>query len=100
MHDHPSDERQSSMKPTLKSLIIGALCLLAGSGPLNAAACDTAWTKGGYKTYRQVESEVRSKLGQVKILRVKLCSQGSDSYFQVVVLNASGTVQNIRVPAR
>jgi hypothetical protein len=87
------------MSQILKSLVIAASCLLAGPAPVNAG-CNAAWTKKGYKSYRQVESEVHSKLGQVKILRVRLCSQGSESYFQVVVLNASGTVQNLKVPAR
>ncbi len=85
-----------------RSIALLALILIASltGGAGDAASCNTTWTKGGYKSYRQVESEVRSQHGDVKILRVMLCGEGEGAYFQVVVLNPGGKVQNVRVAAR
>lgn len=77
-----------------------ALSLLVAGATGVRAGCDTKWTKSKYKSFRQVESEVRGQLGDVKILRVLLCGEGAGAHFQVVVLNAAGTVQNIKVAAR
>lgn len=83
--------------------LIASLILIAGllPGPVHAAkGCNTTWTKGSFKSFRQIESEVRAAHGDVKILRVLLCGEGANAYFQVVVLNRSGTVQNLRIAAK
>jgi hypothetical protein len=78
---------------------VTAAPLFPAADRLHAQACDTKWTGSQYKSYRQVESEVRGQLGDVKILRVMLCGEGAGAYFQVVVMK-SGTVQNVRIAAR
>jgi hypothetical protein len=71
------------------------------SGPaLAKETCIHAWGKGNYKTHKQLENELRGVLENAKILRFSLCGSGNDHYFQVTILEASGKVRVIRVPAR
>jgi hypothetical protein len=62
--------------------------------------CTHAWGKGNYKTHKQLENELRGVLENAKILRFSLCGSGNDHYFQVTILEASGKVRVVRVPAR
>jgi hypothetical protein len=62
--------------------------------------CTHAWGKGNYKSYKQVEHELRGLLVNAKILRFSLCGSGNDHYFLVTILEARGKVRVVRVPAR
>jgi hypothetical protein len=76
-------------------------CLLLNWEPCQAKeTCTHTWGKGPYKTYGQIQSEVRNKFGNVKILRLALCGGTGQHYFRVVVLQTPGTVKSVQIPAR
>jgi hypothetical protein len=79
-----------------------AVCCLLFRGDLAAAkeTCTHAWGKGSFKSHQQLESELSAWLTHGKILRFSLCAAGSEHYFQVTILEASGKVRVIRLPAR
>ncbi len=68
-------------------LVIGLTILFA---PAVAQACTTSWSKSQYKSYAQVQSEVRSRVGNARVLSVELCGSGASAYFRVVVLTENG----------
>jgi hypothetical protein len=71
------------------------------SGPARAKdTCAFAWGKGNFKSYKQVEKELRGWLTNAKILRLSLCGSANDHYFLATILEAAGKVRVIRVPAR
>ncbi|MBI4724521.1 MAG: hypothetical protein HY765_05950 [Rhodomicrobium sp.] len=74
--------------------------IFRGDFALAKEMCTHAWAKGSYKSHKQVESELRERLANAKILRLSLCHSGEDYYFQVTILEASGKVRTVRVPAR
>ncbi len=78
------------------------LCCLTVPANLAMAkeTCAFAWGKGSFKSHKQVESELRELLSHAKILRLSLCRSGDDNYFDVTILEATGRVRTLRVPAR
>jgi hypothetical protein len=87
------------MKYICTALLI-CTTVFCGDAVLAKDACTHAWGKGGYKSHKQVEEELRGWLIDGKILRLSLCSSGNDHYFLVTILQAAGKVRVIRVPAR
>jgi hypothetical protein len=63
-------------------------------------SCTHEWRKGRYKTHQQLERELRPWLRNGKILRFSLCTSGNDHYFRITILESSGKVRIVRVPAR
>jgi hypothetical protein len=63
------------------------------------AACISSWSKSEYKSYGQVQADIQSQLGNVRILKVALCIQGAKSYFQIVVMDGKGVVRTLQIGA-
>jgi hypothetical protein len=61
--------------------------------------CAPNWTANKYKPFGKVQTEIRKRYGDVRILRVALCGQDADAYFQIVILSGKGTVRRVRVAA-
>jgi hypothetical protein len=95
--------RMLNSEPIMKRLsaAIFVCFLVFGAGRTFAKdTCTHTWVKGNYKTFRQVEAELRAKLSDAKILRFSLCRSEKEHYFQVTILQAVGKVLVIRLPAR
>lgn len=82
-------------------MVVCALSLTAllGGLPEVHAACRSSWSKSGYKSYAEIKSEVRRRLGNVQIVRVQLCGEGRGEYFHVVAIDRKGG-KTIRVELR
>ncbi len=84
--------------------IIALLIALAAPFTLaNAQACTSSWSKSGYKSYSQIQREVRAQLGDARIVRVELCGSGGSAYFRVIALtggDGSATRRELRISAR
>ncbi len=80
-------------------LISAAICR---SDPVSAReiTCTHTWGKGNFKTFRQVQEELQERLANGKILRLSLCGNANDHYFQVTILEASGKVITVHLAAR
>jgi len=87
------------MKHLCAALLL-ATALWHGEPALAKEACTHTWDKGEYKTFKQVEEELKGRLGNAKILRLSLCGATNDHYFQVTILEASGKVVVLRLAAR
>ena len=62
--------------------------------------CTHTWGKGKYKTFKQVQGELHDLLLNGKILRLSLCGAENEHYFQVIILQRTGKVLVVRLPAR
>ena len=83
-------------------LALFVYCLTTGAyaaSPPTKEGCTHTWGKGHFKTFKEVENEIHSKLGSVKIIRMALCGAADDHYFRVTVLHPSGTVDSVQIAA-
>jgi|EndMetStandDraft_5_1072996.scaffolds.fasta_scaffold64946_3 hypothetical protein len=89
-----------AMNQFAKTLIL-LIPFLAGPQPRPAMAqtCAANWTTNGYKSFGDLQDEVKKRYGEVRILRVALCDQGGNPYFQVVIISGHGEVRRIQVGA-
>ena len=85
----------------------GLVALVTGlAAPLTLAeaqACTSSWSKSGYKSYSQIQREVRAQLGDARIVRVELCGSGASAYFRVIALTGGDggeTRRQLRISAR
>ncbi len=62
-------------------------------------SCTHEWGKDSYKTHKQLEDELRPMLRDGKILKFSLCTSGTGHYFQVTILQSTGKVLVIQLPA-
>lgn len=72
------------------------------SAPPNSAIraeCRPNWTAKKYKSFDNVQTEVRKRYGEVRILRVALCGEGTTAYFQIVILSGQGQVSRVQITA-
>lgn len=87
--------------------LVGGLYLAAGLavcpvGALKAAAqgtCVPNWTTAQYKSFGDIQTEVKKLFGQVRILRVALCGEGGSAYFQVIIISGQGEVRRVQINA-
>ena len=88
------------MKLLAKTIIL-LFFLTAVAAPGHAAAqqCAANWSTSGYKSFGDLQNEVRKRYGEVRILRVALCSDGDNPYFQVVIISEHGEVRRVQVTA-
>jgi hypothetical protein len=77
----------------------GLVAATAGWVAPARANCISSWSTSEYKSYSQVQADVRSQFGDVRILKVALCNQGSKSYFQIVVMDNKGVVRTLQISA-
>jgi hypothetical protein len=77
------------------------LLLAAGISPgtVLAQSCAPNWSTNEYKSFGNVQDEVKKRYGEVRILRVALCDQGGSPYFQVVIISGHGEVRRVQVAA-
>ena len=89
------------MNGTVYKLLLSAIFVLAvGATELAAqGSCVPNWTSDHYKSFGALQSEIKKQYGEVRILRVALCEQGGDAYFQVVIISGQGKVQRIQLVA-
>ncbi|MGF1619616.1 MAG: hypothetical protein ACFCUR_03255 [Rhodomicrobiaceae bacterium] len=89
------------MNATVYKLLIPAMIMLAvgATQPAAQGSCVPNWTSNDYKSFGTVQSEIRTQYGDVRILRVELCQQGGDAYFQVVIISGQGEVQRVKLAA-
>ncbi len=86
--------------PAHKLLLATTLAL--GAGLVDAAAqsrCAPNWTANQYKSFGDVQSEIKKQFGEVRILRVALCGEGGDAYFQIVIISGQGEVRRVQIAA-
>jgi hypothetical protein len=62
-------------------------------------ACRANWSAKKYKPYDKVQSEVKRRHGDVRILRVALCGEGPGAYFQIVIISGTGSVSRVQIAA-
>jgi hypothetical protein len=74
--------------------------VVCGEPALAKDTCTHTWGKGKYKTFKQVQRELKERHSNAKILRFSLCAADDTHYFLVTILEATGKVLVIRVPAR
>jgi hypothetical protein len=84
----------------LRAALLLCIGLLGGTPALARDSCTHEWPKDAYKTHRQLEEELPPALGEGKILKFSLCTSGAEHYFQVTILEQTGKVRVIRLPAR
>ena len=79
-------------------LFVTAMCCI---DPARAKeTCTHTWGKGDFKTFKQVQEELQERIGNGKIIRLSLCRNANDHYFQVMILEPFGKVVVIRLAAR
>lgn len=83
----------------LAAAILLSLAAFCGGDAFAKDGCTHTWGKGKYRSFKQVQREVQERLSGSKILRFSLCSAGEVHYFLVTVLEASGKVLVMRMPA-
>jgi hypothetical protein len=67
--------------------------------PASAQQCAANWYPSEYKSFGDLQNEVKKRYGEVRILRVALCDQGGSPYFQVVIISGQGEVRRVQVTA-
>lgn len=87
-------------KVVYKFLIAAAITLSVGTRELPAQSnCAPNWTANDYKSFSDIQSEIEARYGKVRILRIALCDQGGNAFFQVVILSGQGEVRRIQLAA-
>jgi hypothetical protein len=84
----------------LKILLAGLAACPAGA--LTAAAqdiCAPNWTTAQYKSFGDIQIEIKKQFGEVRILRVALCGEGGAAYFQIVIISGQGEVRRVQIAA-
>jgi hypothetical protein len=76
----------------------------AGLAPVEYAAaqnsnCAPNWTAREYKSFSDLQSEIKKRFGDVRILRVALCGEGGNAYFQIVIIYDHGKVERVQIAA-
>ena len=69
---------------------------------INAAAqdvCAPNWTTTQYKSFGDIQIEIKKQFGDVRILRVALCGEGGAAYFQIVIISGQGEVRRVQIAA-
>ena len=69
------------------------------SGPVAAQQCASSWSPNAYRSFGDVQTEVKKRFGEVRILRVALCDAGGAAYFQVIIISGQGEVRRVQVGA-
>ena len=89
------------MKRQAQILSLAAMAAISAPGSDAAAqtTCAPNWTANEYKSFSDVQNEVRKQFGDVRILRVALCGEGGNAYFQIVIITGQGQVQRVKIAA-
>jgi hypothetical protein len=88
------------MNRFIKVLVLPAIFVAAlWQGPVEAEQCASNWSTNEYKSFGDVQTEVKKRYGEVRILRVALCDSGGTAYFQVIIISGQGEVRRVQVGA-
>lgn len=83
-----------------KSLL--AVLAACPAGAFTATAqdiCAPNWTTTQYKSFGDIQTEIKKQFGEVRILRVALCGEGGAAYFQIVIISGQGEVRRVHIAA-
>ena len=72
------------------------------AGAMSAAAqdaCAPNWATTQYKSFGDIQIEIKKQFGEVRILRVALCGEGGAAYFQIVIISGQGEVRRVQIAA-
>jgi hypothetical protein len=89
------------MSRSIRRTLIAAIAALAvgATQPAAQSTCAPNWTTDEYKSFGDIQSEVKKQYGEVRILRVALCQQDGKAYFHVIILSDQGKVQRLQLTA-
>lgn len=89
------------MKIHARTLLIAALAAVSigVAQPAAQSRCAPNWTANQYKSFGEIQSEIKKQYGEVRILRVALCGEGGSAYFLVVIISGQGEVQRVQLTA-
>jgi hypothetical protein len=95
-----TEENARAMNPFTKTFIMLVfLAAFPAMGQTAAPECAANWSTSEYKSFGDLQSEVKKRYGEVRILRVALCNPGDNPYFQVVIISGHGEVRRIQLAA-
>ncbi len=80
-------------------LAVLAVLAVGTTEPAAQGNCAPNWTPNQYKSFSDIQNEIKKQYGEVRILRVALCDQGGNAYFQVVIISGRGEVRRIQLAA-
>lgn len=81
-------------------LFAAGLALSVSSDDLTAQEnCTPNWAPNDYKSFGTVQSEIEAQYGEVRILRIALCDEGGQAFFQIVILSGQGEVRRVQIAA-
>ena len=82
-------------------LLVAALAACPAGATKAAAqdACAPNWTTAQYKSFGDIQIEIKKQFGEVRILRVALCGEGGAAYFQIVIISGQGEVRRVQIAA-
>ena len=90
------------MKKLAQKMLLVAALAACPAGTIKAAAQDTCapnWTTAQYKSFGDIQIEIKKQFGEVRILRVALCGEGGTAYFQIVIISGQGEVRRVQIAA-
>jgi hypothetical protein len=90
------------MMKLVRKITLAGLAAFCPAGALMAQAqdiCAPNWTTTQYKSFGDVQIEIRKRFGEVRILRVALCGEGGAAYFQIVIISGQGEVRRVQIAA-
>lgn len=89
------------MLKTVRHMLLAAIAaLLPWTTEVAAQSpCAPNWTANQYKSFGAVQNEIKKQFGEVRILRVALCGEGGDAYFQIVIISGQGEVRRVQIAA-
>jgi len=83
-----------------KLLLTAMLALAVGAtGTAAQDGCAPNWTSDRYRSYGDIQAQIKQQYGDVRVLRVALCGQGGNAYFRVVIISGGGEVKRLQLPA-
>lgn len=89
------------MRKLAHTLLLSAVGAFAVGATEPAAQnnCAPNWTATEYKSFGDVQNEIKKQYGDVRILRVALCGEGGKAYFQVIIISGQGEVRRVQLAA-
>ena len=80
-------------------LALVAACPAGASEATAQDVCAPNWTTTQYKSFGDLQIEIKKQFGEVRILRVALCGEGGAAYFQIVIISGLGEVRRVQIAA-
>jgi hypothetical protein len=89
------------MKNIAQIMLLAAYAIWHAGSPEATAqeGCAPNWTANQYKSFGDIQTEIKKQFGEVRILRVALCGEGGTAYFQIVIISGHGEVRRVQISA-